>query len=216
MASCMHVRLSLMALLILLVASGTIVIQPAHAEATMVAHNVPVSILAPCSRTRDKNACIEFLSAFPEAQKATTVAPLAELYLQAIANRTMEGKEMASKQLAIEKGKGVPPVCLEQCATSIDAMSNALASFFSTTTKKDVDDVNKKYREMDRFLTEFLRKPIARKQMPICQSVCPIRSCSLEEMAVADKFKEAWKLLSNADGLITQIVPAVQDKATSS
>uniref|UniRef100_A0A0E0MDC4 Pectinesterase inhibitor domain-containing protein n=1 Tax=Oryza punctata TaxID=4537 RepID=A0A0E0MDC4_ORYPU len=191
---------------LLLVAGSGVVSEAAEQD-------VPASIVGPCSRTGDKKSCVEFLSAIPEARKATTVAPLAELYLRAIANLTTEAKAMATKLLASKKGKGVPPVCLEQCTASVDTLSNALAAFFSSSG----DDANKKYRDMDGFLVGFLRTPMARKQPPICMSACPIRSCDMDEVSIADKFHQAWKMLGIADGLITQIItPAVRDKGTKS
>uniref|UniRef100_A0A0E0R572 Pectinesterase inhibitor domain-containing protein n=1 Tax=Oryza rufipogon TaxID=4529 RepID=A0A0E0R572_ORYRU len=89
-------------LVLLLVVVGSMAAQEAG--------DAPASITGPCSRTGDKKACVELLSGIPEARKATTVGPLAELYLRAIANQTTEAKAMATKLLATMKGKGVPPI----------------------------------------------------------------------------------------------------------
>uniref|UniRef100_A0A0E0F378 Pectinesterase inhibitor domain-containing protein n=1 Tax=Oryza meridionalis TaxID=40149 RepID=A0A0E0F378_9ORYZ len=165
--------------------------------AAQEAGDAPASIVEPCSRTGDKKACVELLSGIPEARKATTVGPLAELYLRAIANQTTEAKAMATKMLATMKGKGVPPVCLEQCTASVGTLSNALAAFFSASADADV---NKKYRDLDGFLMGFLKQP------PICMSACPIRSCDMKEVTIADKFHQAWKMLGVTHGLITLIL----------
>lgn len=187
------VRSKLMAAVGLLVLVGLQVV--VGSMAAQEAGDAPASITGPCSRTGDKKACVELLSGIPEARKATTVGPLAELYLRAIANQTTEAKAMATKLLATMKGKGVPPVCLQQCTASVDTLSNALAAFFSASA-----DVNKKYRDLDGFLVGFLKQP------PICMSACPIRSCDMEEVTIADKFHQAWKMLGVAHDLITQIL----------
>uniref|UniRef100_A0A0D9V8Z2 Pectinesterase inhibitor domain-containing protein n=1 Tax=Leersia perrieri TaxID=77586 RepID=A0A0D9V8Z2_9ORYZ len=183
-----------MATLVVVVAAALLLVGGVESAGRTAAANDNSIVGEACSRTSDKKACVEFLLAFPEAKKATTVAPLAELYLHAIANITAEGKAMASKELAAQKGKGVPPVCLDQCAASIDTLSEALSSFFSASGAGD-----RKYEDLDRFLVGFIRTT---KQPPACQSVCPLVYNGSGEIAVVEKFHQAWKLLAVADGLV--------------